>query len=91
MADRIGDANQLTLALTSRLIDDRGGELARASIGQIRHFRDRKVTLRARTSRRRRDASDLVAEIEARPAREWRLRAGVFNTTPTPIGPRRAR
>ena len=27
------------LALTSRLIDDRGGELARASIGQIRHFR----------------------------------------------------
>ena len=74
--DRIGDANQLTLALTSRLLDDRGGELARASIGQIHHFRDRKVTLHAdeplTTS-----ASDLVAEIEARPTRDWRLRAGL--------------
>ena len=74
--DRIGDANQLTIALTSRLLDDGGGELARASIGQIRHFRDRRVTL-GEDEPETADASDLVTEIEARPARDWRLRAGL--------------
>src|SRR5690606_22644318 len=44
--DRIGDANQLTLALGSRLYDDTGQERARASFGQILHFSDRRVTLR---------------------------------------------
>ena len=75
--DRIGDANQMTLALTSRLLDERGRERARASVGQIRYFRDRKVTLdpvdAAPTSR----SSDLVAELEVRPASAWRLGAGL--------------
>ena len=75
-ADRIGDANQLALALTSRLIDDRGGELVRAGIGQIHHFRDRRVTLGEDESQTT-SASDLVTEIEARPTRDWRLRAGL--------------
>ncbi|MDO9371095.1 MAG: LPS-assembly protein LptD [Gammaproteobacteria bacterium] len=45
-ADRVGDANQVTLALTSRLLDGDGGqEKLRASIGQIHYFRDRTVTL----------------------------------------------
>ena len=74
--DRFGDANQVTLALTSRMLDDRGGELVRASVGQIRHFRDRKVTLDA-DGPETTSASDLVAEIEARPRRDWRLRAGI--------------
>lgn len=44
--DRVGDANQIAYALTSRFIDaDTGSELANASIGQIRYFRDRKVQL----------------------------------------------
>lgn len=43
--DRIGDADQLTLALTSRLLDRRGIERARFSVGQIRHFQDRRVSL----------------------------------------------
>jgi len=44
--DRIGDANQVSLALTSRLLDPRSGEeVFRASVGQIIYFRDRKVTL----------------------------------------------
>ena len=44
--DRIGDTNQLTVALTTRLLDtDRGHELLSASIGQIFFFDDRKVTL----------------------------------------------
>ena len=47
-ADRHGDADQLTLALTSRLLDDRNGkERLRGSIGQIHYFRDREVTLKS--------------------------------------------
>jgi LPS-assembly protein len=44
--DRIGDANQLTYALTSRwLSEETGAELANFSIGQIKYFADRKVQL----------------------------------------------
>ncbi|HET6725572.1 MAG TPA: LPS assembly protein LptD [Gammaproteobacteria bacterium] len=44
--DRLGDANQLTYALTTRFVHpDTGRELLAASIGQIRYFRDRRVTL----------------------------------------------
>ncbi|MBE2293824.1 MAG: LPS assembly protein LptD [Phycisphaerales bacterium] len=44
--DRLGDANQLTAALTTRLIDGPSGrERLRASIGQIQYFADRRVTL----------------------------------------------
>lgn len=44
--DRIADANQLSLALTSRIQNKKTGkELIEASIGQIFYFDDRKVTL----------------------------------------------
>jgi LPS-assembly protein len=44
--DRIGDANQLSVGLTSRLIDVASGrEHLRASLGQIRYFEDRRVSL----------------------------------------------
>ncbi|WP_252179313.1 LPS-assembly protein LptD [Endozoicomonas sp. 4G] len=41
--DRIGDANQLSLGVTTRLIEDDGFERMRFGIGQIVHFRDREV------------------------------------------------
>lgn len=45
-ADRQNDANQLTLALTSRVLDDASGEeRLRASIGQIRYFTEQRVQL----------------------------------------------
>ena len=75
--DRIGDANQLTLALTSRLLDEGSAEVARASIGQIRYFRDREVVLGESDEPETTLVSDLVADIEVRPSRGWRLRAGV--------------
>lgn len=44
--DRIGDANQLSYALTSRwLSEETGVERASFSIGQIKYFSDRKVQL----------------------------------------------
>jgi len=42
--DRFGDANQLSIALSSRLYDNRGREQAAFGIGQIHHFRDRRVS-----------------------------------------------
>ncbi len=66
-ADRQADANQVTLALTTRLQDGASGEeLARASIGQIHYFADRRVTLPTTTTAER-QSSDLVAELGARP------------------------
>jgi len=43
--DRIGDADQLTAAITSRVLDPQGRERARVSIGQITYFEDRLVNL----------------------------------------------
>lgn len=44
--DRVDDGHQVTLGLTSRLLNsDTGIETVRASIGQIYYFRDRRVTL----------------------------------------------
>ncbi len=43
--DRIADADQLSLALTTRLLDRSGREQARFSIGQIQYFEDRLVQL----------------------------------------------
>lgn len=43
--DRIGDANQLAVALTSRVLDESGQERTRISLGQILYFEDRRVDL----------------------------------------------
>lgn len=43
--DRWGDANQITAALTSRLLDDKGREKVKLSIGQIFYLSDRDVDL----------------------------------------------
>ena len=44
--DRIGDANQLTAALTTRFYrQDSGAEVFNATIGQIFYFSDRQVTI----------------------------------------------
>mgnify|MGYP001181080653 CR=1 FL=1 len=43
--DRVGDANQAAFAITSRILDPEGKEKARLSVGQLRYFEDRKVTM----------------------------------------------
>ncbi len=61
--DRIGDTNQLTLALTSRILNpNTGGEILRASIGQIYYFEDRKVSLTGDTVDTS-SQSDIVAAL----------------------------
>ena len=74
--DRIGDANQLTLGLTSRTIDDdSGAELFRASLGQIYYFANRRVQLVGAPDEE--SSSALVAELSARIGPQWSARAGV--------------
>jgi len=62
--DRIGDANQLTVAVTSRILNPGSGlELIRASIGQIYYFSDRKVSLNGGIDTAKQ--SDIIADLDA--------------------------
>jgi LPS-assembly protein len=66
--DRIGDTNQLTVALTSRILNpNTGSEFVRASIGQIYYFEDRKVSLTGTTIDTEKQ-SDVIAELDVK----WR-------------------
>jgi len=61
--DRIGDANQVTLALSSRLLSPTtGDEYLRASLGQIIYFEDREVTLVPGPTETSRE-SDFIGEL----------------------------
>ncbi len=65
-ADRIGDANQVTFGLTSRIFDnDNGAELLRARIGQIFFFEDRRVSLDGVVDED--SKSDLISELDIWP------------------------
>jgi len=73
--DRIGDANQVTAALRSRIINPASGyEYMRASIGQIYYFEDRRVTPTniPATSK----SSDIIAEIGGTVS-NWSANAGM--------------
>ena len=73
--DRIGDANQVTAAVTTRFIDQQDGvERARASLGRIYYLEDRQVNLPAGTTST--NASDIVAEVSATLASHWYVRSG---------------
>lgn len=72
--DRIGDANQITAAVTTRFIEQQDGvERARASLGRIYYFDDREVNLPATTSSA--NASNIVAEVTALLASHWYVRS----------------
>ncbi len=75
--DRQGDANQVTAALTTRLLDAADGRSRLdVSVGQIFHFRDQEVQLESRPARTR-QRSETVAEINWRPARQVVMSAGL--------------
>lgn len=75
--DRQGDANQITLALTSRLLDaDDGRSLLDASIGQIYYFEDPQVQLDDAPTDDR-NASILVSELNWRPTHNVLMNLGL--------------
>ncbi|MCP4277100.1 MAG: LPS-assembly protein LptD [Gammaproteobacteria bacterium] len=77
--DKIGDANQLTTALTTRFLEAGSGkELAQASIGQIFYFRDREIQLQSASSTKETDdSSSLAAAISANLGDNWRTNVGI--------------
>ncbi|MBW4934623.1 LPS-assembly protein LptD [Marinobacter sp. F4206] len=73
--DRVGDANQLTVALTSRFNDLlTGAERARFSIGQVQYFQDREVTLFGAGSSTR-SRSPLAGEVVLNPLDTLEIRS----------------
>jgi len=76
--DRVGDANQVTLALTSRLLDSAAGtQRLSASLGEIIYFHDRRVTLSPGTTPDTQSTSNLVGQLDAQMTRNWQGNAGV--------------
>jgi LPS-assembly protein len=80
-ADRVGDANQISAALTSRFVTADGFERARVSAGQIFHLEDRTVSLDSplqswlQLQPMDTERSALILEGIYRPHQRWQLAA----------------
>lgn len=71
--DRVNNANQLSLAVTSRMIDkDTGIERFAATIGQRYYFDNQKVVLPG-TVQPTNNSSDIIAAMTARLSNKWNL------------------
>lgn len=69
--DRISDANQLTAAVTSRLIEENGLERLRMAVGQRYYFADPKVVLDGTTSTTLGSKSDLLLSLGGQISKEF--------------------
>lgn len=70
--DRVADANQLSLAMTTRMINgEDGSERYRASLGQILYFDDRRVSLPDIDIVEDSNTSDFVAEVSTTLTDDW--------------------
>ncbi|MEQ1488111.1 MAG: LPS-assembly protein LptD [Methylotenera sp.] len=73
--DRINNANQLSLSLTSRLIESESGtQRLSASIGQRYYFADQNVALPGSTLRQN-NSSDIIAGLSTNLKTSWNLDA----------------
>ncbi|MEA3640349.1 MAG: LPS assembly protein LptD [Lamprobacter sp.] len=74
--DRIGDANQVTTALSSRFLNaGTGEEMLRLSVGRILYFADRRVQVVGPTEVA--DESPITGEVAAQLFDRWRGRASL--------------
>ncbi len=72
--DRIADANQLTLAATTRLLSPTSGQEAlKATIGQRFYFQNQQVPLDSVTPMRTDKTSDFLAAVSGRISQHWTL------------------
>jgi LPS-assembly protein len=75
--DRINDANQITAAISSRLLDPvTGQEWLRATLGEVFYFKGQQVTLPGGVPSSA-GASNLLAAFSGRVAPFWNVEAGV--------------
>jgi len=74
--DRIGDANQLAMGATTRLVDtDSGRQLVSATLGQIYYFTPPRVTLPTEPALSG-NTSDLVGQVDVTAYRHWNVQVG---------------
>jgi LPS-assembly protein len=74
-ADRVGDANLVSVGVTSRLLDAGGGrQFLSATLGQAYYFEDPRVTLPDEEPTNR-ASSDVVAELALDAFKQWNARA----------------
>lgn len=76
-ADRLGDANQLAIGFTSRLLDaDSGEQFISATVGQAYYFDQPRVTLPGEAPEDP-ENSDIIAELDLRAYGDWNISAGI--------------
>jgi LPS-assembly protein len=76
-ADRVSDANQMSLGLTSRLLDAQSGrQFIAGTIGQIYYFETPRVTLPGETASTY-GRSDFVAQLSLAAFEDWSANAGI--------------
>jgi LPS-assembly protein len=76
--DRIGDANQLTVAVTSRLVEASTGlERLKATLGQIYYFDPQRVTLNPSIPPRTGSRSDFVALLSGQVTKAFALEGDI--------------
>ncbi len=75
--DRLADANQVALGITSRLLDnDTGRQLLQATFGQVRYFAAPRIGLPGEPPPRA-SASDLIGELSVAAFGKWSVDVGV--------------
>ncbi len=77
-SDRVGDTNQLSMALTTRLVDQSTGrDRLAASVGSAYYFSDRRVTLGGAPSQYQlQNNSNLIGDFSLGITQQWSFRAG---------------
>lgn len=75
-ADRLSDANQLSVGVTSRMLDtDSGQQYLSATLGHTYYFEAPRVTLPDEVLRDR-DGSNIIGELALNAYRNWTVKAG---------------
>jgi LPS-assembly protein len=69
--DRFGDANEVTVALSSRLLGATGTESLRATIAQKFYFENERVGLTPDSPLRTGNSSDILASVGGQPWPDW--------------------
>lgn len=81
--DRIADANQMTLGITTRLFDDHNQEATKFSLGQIFYLQDSKLGYEDNIFEQDQSTSVLAAELDTRLTQDWYLGAAIQYDTNT--------
>jgi LPS-assembly protein len=76
-ADRVNDANQIAVGVTSRLLDaNSGAQYLAVSVGQSYYFEKPRVVLPTEPAATR-DTSDFIAQVSLSAYKNWNVEAGL--------------